>query len=256
MSNLYAQFWNPEAHREDYLEVDPGYAQAMLAVDPKATRAALMKSGPGVRALIDQFYPNSTDIADLSSEFRPKLTRFLEFLREQGITESIAATLRHPLRSLVFDSAIRAASSEDGLMRAQVQCIRYGVPIDWHHYRDDGTLDVTKSQSMAAEVKKEFGIGSKASRGVEDELGGVISRHNLGNGVDMHLNFSFSRKAIEKDGKTYVIRQDEETPTRLANGSWWLTNCGEKPLARLGNDVFGVTRVLEDDAIHWSATGR
>lgn len=256
MGNLYEQFWDQEAHKEEYEEVDQGYAEAMLGVDTEATRAAKIMSGPGVKDVVDQFYPNSNELSSLSSAFQPKISGFIDFLAGEDITATVAAALRHPLRSLVFHSAILAAKNKEGLMKAQAQSIKYSLPIDWLHYNDDGTLNVATSKAKAVNVKGQFGIGSAAARGVKDCMGGTYSNHNFGNAVDMSLSFNFSgaEKTIEKDGKSYVINKANETPEKV-NGKWVLANCGNKPLAKLGKEAFGVTRALTNDAIHWSETG-
>ena len=258
MSNLYAQFWVPEEHRAEYEQIDLGYAEALLRLNPAETRAALVKSGPGVRAVIDRFYPNSQSLSDLSSAFRPKISSFLDFVGTNGIGVSIGATLRHPLRSLVFDSAMNAATGRDGLMTAQAQCIRYGVPIDWLHCKEDGSLDVRYSMQMAQDVKDQFSISSKANRGIHDELGGKPSGHNLGNAVDVTFSFSFTEKTVEKGGEEYKINAKNETPVAVhedGKTKQVLTNVANKPLTMLGWEQFGVRRSMDDDAVHWSETG-
>ena len=49
MGNLYAQFWNPSYHADQY-EKDGGedYSDVMQRVDPEASRAATIMSGSGV----------------------------------------------------------------------------------------------------------------------------------------------------------------------------------------------------------------
>ncbi len=258
MVNLYAQFWNPEDHKDQYTK-DGGedYADVMTRVDPETSRAATIMSGSGVKAVVDQFFPNSTKIEDLGSTFGGNLQDFSDFLSENGMTCSITAGLRHPLRSMVFDSAIKASSGKEDLLQiAQAQSIRYGLPIDWIHYKPDGNIDLAKSKAQAKVVKKEFSLGSRAARGVKDELGGKLSKHNLGNAVDMNISFDFKEKVVEKNGNSYTINAAAETPTSTSDGSAYLKDCGTKPLAQLGKNEFNVTRILDDDAIHWSPTGR
>jgi hypothetical protein len=250
-SNLYSLSWNPKDHEETYKKLGTAYNDQMQAVDPAKTRADLIKSGTGVKAVVDKYYPNSTDPAKLDTSFKGKVDKMIAGFQAQGITASANAGLRHPLRSTVFHYAIAvaAAADENIIHEANAVSTKYGIPIDWAHTNDAGAIDLKTSKAKAGEVKAEFGIKKDAAAGIKD-FGGTISNHNNGKAVDLSLSFSFSKtKEIKVGDKTYSVdpalqRQDT------------IPNISQDGLTLFGSDQYGLKRAIDTDPVHWSESGR
>lgn len=250
-SNLYSLSWNPKDNETAYTGVSDVYNEQMQAVDPVATRADLIKSGTGVKALADKYYPNSTDPEKLASDFKTKVDAMIAGFSAQGISASKSAGLRHPLRSTIFHYAIAvaAASSDDIIHEANAVMTKYGIPIDWSHTATDGSIDRATCKSKAEEVKTEFSISKDAAAGIKD-FGGTISNHNNGRAVDLTLTFSFSTpKTITVGDKTYIVDP-------AVSGNKNITNIESDPLTLFGKEQYGLTRALPNDGVHWSVSGR
>ncbi|MCB9234903.1 MAG: hypothetical protein H6581_24830 [Bacteroidia bacterium] len=248
--NLYEQFWDPKDNEDTYKAVSSAYNDQMQAIDPKATRADLIMSGTGVAALANKWYPNETDASKLDSGFKTKVDNLGAFFSANGISYSLNAGLRHPLRSTIFNYAIKvaAASSDDIIHEANAVMVKYGIPIDWAHKNTDGSINRSTSKAKAVEVKGEFGLGSKAARGIKD-FGGTISNHNNGKAVDIELTFSFTApKTVTVGGKSYTINPSAESGNNISG-------VASKALAQIGKANYGITRAMDDDAVHWSETG-
>jgi hypothetical protein len=250
-SNLYGLSWNPKDNEEAYKKLGTAYNDQMQAVDPAKTRADLIKSGTGVRAIVDKYYPNSTDPAKLDSSFKGKVDKMIAGFQSHGITATANAGLRHPLRSTVFHYAIAvaAASDENIIREANAVATKYGIPIDWAHTDEAGAIDLKTSKAKAEEVKAEFAISKDAAAGIKD-FKGTISNHNNGKAVDLSLSFSFSKtKEITVGDKTYSVDpalQKQKTIPSIAQDG----------LTLFGSDQYGLKRAIDTDSVHWSESGR
>lgn len=250
-SNLYSLSWNPKDNEEAYKKLGTAYNDQMQAVDPAKTRADLIKSGTGVKAVVDKYYPNSTDPNKLDTSFKSKVDKMIAGFASHGITATANAGLRHPLRSTVFHYAIAvaAAADENIIREANAVATKYGIPIDWAHTDAAGAIDVKTSKAKAEEVKTEFAISKDAAAGIKD-FKGTISNHNNGKAVDLSLSFSFSKtKEITVGDKTYSIDpalQKQKT----------IPNIAQDGLTLLGSDQYGLKRAIDTDSVHWSESGR
>lgn len=250
-SNLYSLSWNPKDNEEAYKKLGTAYNDQMQAVDPAKTRADLIKSGTGVKSVVDKYYPNSTDPAKLDTSFKAKVDKMIAGFQGQGITATANAGLRHPLRSTVFHYAIAvaAAADENIIHEANAVATKYGIPIDWAHTGEAGAIDLKTSKAKAEQVKAEFGISKDAAAGIKD-FKGTISNHNNGKAVDLSLSFSFSKtKEIKVGDKTYSVDpalQKQKTIPSIAQDG----------LTLFGSDQYGLKRAIDTDSVHWSESGR
>jgi hypothetical protein len=250
LSNLYDTKWDPKDHKDEYENISTAYANQMLQNDPIETIADLKLSGSETKSIIDKYFKNSNDVNDLDSSFKSKYEDLKQCFEANDMTVSATAGLRHPLRSLVFNYAIkvRDAADENIIYEANAVSKKYGVPIDWIHKKDDGSIDLSKSKSQANIVCQAFGLGSAAARGIKD-FGGTISNHNSGKAVDAQVTFGFSEaKEITYNGKTFTVNPVTENLTNIPN----INNSG---LTLLGKEASGLQRNINNDPVHWSITG-
>jgi len=250
VDNLYSLSWNPKDNEDAYKKVSTAYNTQMQGVDPVANYKKLELSGSGTKDLIDPLYPNSTDANDLDANFKTKYEKLKTCFEANGIHCSPNAGLRHPLRSVIFNYAIavRDASDTDKIQEANAVCKKYGIPIDWAHKNNEGTIDLDKSKSQAKIVCDAFGLGSEAARGVTD-FGGRVSNHNSGKAVDVTLSFDFKDKK-----KITYNKKDFEVDPSLESGTY-IKDIDQNQLTLLGKEASELSRNRDSDIIHWSETG-
>ncbi|MCW3104333.1 MAG: LysM peptidoglycan-binding protein [Bacteroidetes bacterium] len=249
-SNLYSLSWNPKDNETGYKKISSSYNDQMQKVDPVENLKKLKLSGSDTFSNVDALFPNSTDVNKLDSGFKTKYEKLKKCFEDNGISTSANAGLRHPLRSTIFNYAIsvRDAVNDDIIHEANAVCKKYGIPIDWAHKNDGGTIDLAKSKSQAKLVCASFGIKDKAARGVTD-FSGKVSNHNSGKAVDVTLTFSFTdKKKITYNSKDFEVDPAIEKQDEIAD-------IDKNQLTLLGKEASGLNRSVDDDTVHWSEAG-
>jgi predicted chitinase len=247
-SNLYSLKFDAKGHEKELKAVSSSYYDMLAGLD--LSRDGLALSGTGAIAKVDALYPNQTDPKYLDKDFRAKMDVMLAGWKTNGIHATANAGLRHPMRSVVFNYclAISASATEDKIHEANAVCTKYGIPVDWAHKKEDGTIDLVASKKGAQEMKTKYKLNKKAARGVTD-FGGTVSNHNVGKAVDLTLSFDFSeKKDITVNGTVYSVTPSVETPALIAD-------VGSTALSKMGKEQYGLTRAIDDDTMHWSYKG-
>jgi hypothetical protein len=254
-SNLYSTNWDPKDNEAAYKKISVKYAEQMLQNDPKETIKDLTLSGSLTKSIIDKYFKNSTDTADLDPDFKVKYDKLKKCFNDNGITFSVSAMLRHPLRSAIFNYtiAVRDASSIDIICEANAVCQKYGIPINWAHLDKEGNIDLKESKAKAKVVSDAFALGNNAARSISDFGGAGISNHNHGKAIDLTLSFSFAeKKKVRFDDKDYEIDPKLELAGQTTKK---FQNVANSKLTLLGQAASGLSRSIDSDPIHWSETG-
>ncbi len=254
-SNLYSTNWDPKDNEAAYKKISTKYADQMLQNDPKETIKDSTLSGSSTKSIVDKYFKNSTDPADLDPGFKTKFDKLKKCFNDNGITFSVSAMLRHPLRSAIFNYtiAVRDASSIDIICEANAVCKKYGIPINWAHLDKDGNIDLEESKAKAKIVSNAFALGKNAARSIPDFGGAGISNHNHGKAIDLSVSFSFTeKKMITFEGTDYEIDPVTELEGQTSKNFKDVSN---SPLTLLGKSASGLSRSIDTDPIHWSESG-
>lgn len=157
-----------------------------------ATVRTAIPSGRGWSAR----FPISTTERDLKVPFRGNVERFLDALRQAGATVIIASTFRTPERAYLMHWCWRIVNQN--VDPATVPSMA-GVNISWVH---EGTTP-QKARQAGVAAAREMVIEFNIQRlGVAPAL---HSRHMLGFGIDMSIQWSGTLSIVDAHGLTVVI---------------------------------------------------
>jgi hypothetical protein len=218
--------------------IGSGQAQA-----PAALTQAERLSGPHWKAIADERWGGATpNISDLEAGFAGDLQGFLDMLAANGITYKFASGLRPPQRAYLFHWCVKVWK---GTVAPKDVPAMAGVDIIWDHGND------ATSRKAAEELADEFDLVGVAA---------LHSNHETGTAMDMAFNFTGNPNneiTYQLDGKTVTrkLKVDDEAVTSRKNKGRVISNIANRELSKAGAD-FGVKRVIDNDIVHWSRTGR
>ena len=179
-------------------------------------------------------FRGSTSLRDLRGSFRDKAEAFIDALRNAGATVTISATYRPPRRAyLMHWSWLIVKRNIDPASVPEME----GVEIRWAHEGTDGKYSRTLSVEAARAMVNAFDI---QRLGVAPAL---QSRHTLGFGIDMNIQWSGSLVIPDADGNVIEIRTSPRTGLNVQ-----LKQVGES------YGVIKYNRSGRDDP-HWSDNG-
>ena len=169
-------------------------------------------------------YPNSRDVDDLAPSFRSNVQDFIGSLRDAGARVTVSSTRRNATRAHLMHYSWRVAHGD--VDPADVPR-HAGLDIEWDH----GDLDA--SRRATREMVELFNMAHVAS---------LRSNHIRGLAIDMTISWR---------GELLLTRP-APLQARIETGP---RTGGNRELHRIGADVFGVRKLLNDPP-HWSQNGR
>jgi hypothetical protein len=147
-------------------------------------------------------FPVSTTTRDLTVPFRTNVDRFLAALRQAGATIIISSTFRTPERGYLMHWCWRIVNQN--VNPTDVPSMA-GVNINWVH--EGRTPQEARQRGVAA--ANEMVIAFNIQRlGVAPAL---RSRHMLGFGIDMNIQWSGTLSIADADGNVVVIESIPRT---------------------------------------------
>lgn len=210
--------------------VAPGTAPAPIKKQdaPVTVSSGAILSGanwPGLAT--SRGWYNALEYDKLAPTFGPKIKKFVEGLRKNGVGVTVSAGLRHKKRAVLMHCAWHVQHGTKTADAANALCQAEGITdIQWNH----GSVEA--SQKAAGAMSKAFGLKAAAS---------LTSNHMGGEAMD--LSITNVPAALEVDGKKY---------TAGPKGAGVLD---EDKVDHIGKDL-GVIWYGSGDYVHWSLTGR
>lgn len=174
-------------------------------------------------------YPMSRSTADLTSDFRAKVERFIAALRTAGAFVTISETWRSRERAYLMHYAYRIARENLDPRAAPPLA---SVNICWLHTDAKGNPNLSASKTAALQMVYAYQI---VYRPILD------SRHIEGRAIDMTITWQGALNIRDAHGKVLTITSEP----RNGAGNTELHNVGA---------TYGVVKLV-GDAPHWSDDG-
>ncbi|MCY9515901.1 hypothetical protein [Paenibacillus apiarius] len=190
-----------------------------LVVPATAFGASSSYSGVSGKRWVQEF-PNSANVSDLSSGFRPKVEKFIKAMKDANITVTVTSTLRPKERAYLMHYSYKISKGQ--ISPKDVPSMS-GVNIQWVHPNDDSKY--TNSKKAAAEMVAAYSIVAAPA---------LDSDHIRGNAIDMNSPVTKKTTIKKADGTSITISNYDD-------------------LVKVGA-TYGVYHLMpvSKDPVHWS----